>query len=250
MTIFLFIVAFICLYCILLSNKRKYSLLIASISCNRILYLNNSLLNIYNHIKKYEKKIESTLVNIDQGTPDIDLILHERNKNVFYLNPSRYVYSFKLLFSILYTNYLLILEEDWVLLDNIQNKLKITNFLYISMKVLQNSKMIYGLYLRYHPKGNSTLRFDKHLNVKYYEVTEPYKGFCYTNGASIYKAKYLKIMTYMGSEFQTARRCMKLKFHIGYILWEFKNSSQGLFYIFKHTGKRSTRMGICNLSLY
>lgn len=246
----IFILPFIYFYYIFHSRRREYTLLIASISCNRILYLNTSILSIYNHIKKYENNKEITLISFDQGTPDIDAVLLRHNKNIFYLNPSGYAYSFKLLFSMLYTNYLLTLEEDWVIVDNIQNRIKFKNFLYASMKVLQSSKAIYGLYLRGHPKGNSTLRLNRDLNIKYYEVFEPWRGFCYTNGASIYKTKYLKIMTYRGSEFQTARRCMLLKYHIGYILWEFKNSNQGLLYLFNHIGKRSTKLGICNISLY
>lgn len=250
MIVYLYIIA--CIYLIhqFFRNRRKLTLLIASISCNRIFYLNISLSSIYNHIKKYENNIETTFVNIDQGTPEIDLVLHKQNENIFHLNPTGYVYSFKLLFSILHTKYLLILEEDWAIINNIENIIKCKDFLYISMKVLENSNVVYGLYLRQHPIINSTLRLDKCLNVKYYEVTTPWSGFCYTNGASLYKTKNLKIMTYMRSEYQTARRCMMLHFHIGYILWEYKNSNQGLLYIFDHIGQKSTKLGICNVSLY
>lgn len=166
------------------------------------------------------------------------------------MNPYGYTYSFKILFSYLYSQFVLLLEEDWMVINNIENKIEYKNFLYISMNVLSNSNFIYGLYLRPHPYGNSTKRIDNRYKITYYEVYKPWSGFCYTNGASIYKTNFLKIMDYKTSEFQTARRCMNLNYHIGYIFWKFKKSKNGYNYPFLHIGLRSTKDGKCNISLY
>lgn len=86
------------------------------------------------------------------------------------------------------------------------------------MNVLSNSNFIYGLYLTPHPYANSTKRIDNRHKITYYEVYMPWSGFCYTNGASIYKTNFLKIYDYN--------------------------------YPFLHIGLRSTKDGKCNISLY
>lgn len=229
---------------------KIYTLTIAVISCNRINYLNLSISSIYNHIKKYENDIYVTFINFDQGTPNREVMYKTYNiRNVFYMNPFGYTYSFTLLFSYLYSQYILLLEEDWIVINNIEEKIKYRNFLYISMYVLSKSKSIYGLYLRQHNYGNKTKRVDNRFSIIYYEIHQPWI-YCYTNGASIYKSKYLKRMDYKSSESQTARRCMNLNYHIGYIYWEYIKSTSGLNYPFAHIGLKSTKTGICNISLY
>lgn len=246
------------LFCLLLYLICKtiylyniYTLTIAVISCNRINYFNLSLFSISNHIKKYENDIYVKFINFDQGTPNREVVYNTYNiRNVFYMNPFGYAYSFKLLFSYLFSQYVLLLEEDWMVINNIEEKIKYKNFLYISMYVLSKSKSIYGLYLRPHPNGNRTKKFNNRFKITYYEIYQPWRGFCYTNGASIYTSKYLKKMDYKSSEFQTARRCMNLNYRIGYIYWEYFKSKNGLNYPFTHIGLKSTKIGICNISLY
>lgn len=86
--------------------------------------------------------------------------------NIFFLNPSGYPYSFKLLFSYLYTQYVLILEEDWLIVKDIEQNIIISNF------------------------------------------------------------------------------------HIGYVYWKHKNTSKRNDYVFIHIGYKSTRKGMCRISLY
>lgn len=243
------------LYFIIVKKKRtikgSYSEVTISImSCNRIEYLNRTIKRIYNHIIYYEKYIFVTYIHFDQGTPGIDGVIIQTKDNIFYCNPSGYSFSFTLLFSYLYTEYVILLEEDWLVIKNIEKIIKHSNFIYTSMKLLSNTNLIYGLYLRQHPKGYSIKRFDRNLNITYYEVIKPWSGFCFTNGASIYKSKNIKRMNYKSSEYQTARTCMKLKYHIGYAIWRYKNSNGGIEYPFEHIGLKSTKTGVCNISTY
>lgn len=250
---FIILIIFLLLlyFCLRRKTLQKYTLTISIISCNRIYYFNLSLSRIIKHIKDYERYLIFTLIVYDQGTPNRENIINEyKIKNFFYLNPNGYAYSFKLLFSYINTKYILILEEDWLIIKNIEKLIVNSNFLYTSMKVLSNTNSLYGLYLRHHPKGESTKKRDKILNITYYEVYKPWKGFCYTNGASIYKTKYLKKMNYGRSEYQTARKCMKLNYHIGFINWKLLNSNNGIYFPFKHIGVRRTNTGLCNISFY
>lgn len=252
---FLYLFFILLFFLILLQNIPKnniyFDLAVAIISCNRYEYLNASISSIYHHFKYYEKNVNSNFIHFDQGTPNREIFSNKYSiNNAFYMNPNGYPYSFKILFSYLYSQFVLLLEEDWIIIHNIENKIKYNSFLYLSMKLLLNTNLIYGLYLRKHPKGLSTKRIYKEYNVTYYEVYEPWMGCCYTNGASIYNSKYLKKMSYKESEFLTTLQCIKFDFHIGYIYWEYIDSCNGIEYPFMHIGKRSTRKGMCNISLY
>lgn len=229
----------------------EIKLVIYIISCNRIEYLNSSIISIKDHLIQYEENISNTFINIDQGTIEREQLFnyYELN-NIFFLNPSGYSFSFQILFSFLYSTYILLLEEDWIVKKNIEKKLKFQNFLYISILTLSQTDCIYGLYLRHHPKGKAFKRVNKKINLSYLEVYLPWKGFCYTNGVSIYKTKYLKRMQYKRSEYQMAQECMKRNFHIGLINWELKKSKKVIQYVFEHIGLVSTRVGLCNISLY
>lgn len=242
------------LFLLICKNEKansKYNIIISIISCNRIYYLNLSISSIVNHIKLYENNLHFTFIILDQGTPYREYVVNKYNiKNVFYMNPSGYSYSFKILFTYLYTNYVLLLEEDWIVIKNIEKLIRYSNFIYTSMLILSNTKVIYGLYMREHQIGYSTKRMDQRLNITYYEVYKPWKGCCYTNGASLYKSKYLKKMGYGKTERNTVDQCIKLNYHIGYINWEYLKTPNSITYPFKHIGVKSTKIGLCNISLF
>lgn len=229
---------------------QKKSLLISIISCNRLEYLNKSLFYITNHINKYENNLYISFISIDQGTLNREIIFEKyKVSNNFFLNPKGYAYSFSILFSYLYMKYVLILEEDWLIVDNVVKNLIFSNFLYTSLNLLSDANNIYGLYLRQHIKGKSIKKINKKLNITYFEVIQPFSHACYTNGASIYKTKNLIIMDYGVNETMTQRKCTELKFHIGFIYWKFKNDKY-TDYIFRHIGYKSTGNGLCRIAQY
>lgn len=136
---------------IMLSKKLinfRNGIIISLVSCNRFHYLNSSIQSITKHIKLYEKDISSTIIHFDQGTPERDFFINKYNiYNYFLMNPSGYAYSFQLLFSYVYTDFILVYEEDWVVIDQIEKKLKHKDFIYKSMKLLSNSIYIYMVFI-------------------------------------------------------------------------------------------------------
>lgn len=195
--------------------------------------------------------ISITFISIDQGTLNREYMFEKYNVvNNFFLNPNGYAYSFSILFSYLYMKYVLILEEDWLVVENIEQTITNNDFLYTSVNLLSNVNNIYALYLRDHIKGESIKMFDKNLNITYFEVIKPFSEACYTNGASLYTTKHLRIMDYGVNEAMTQRKCTELNYHIGYIYWKYKKEEKNTDYVFRHIGYRSTSGGLCRISLY
>lgn len=96
-------------------------IVISILACNRLLYLNKTVNSLFHHIYIYEKNLKYNVLFFDQGTVERYLIVNKYNiDNSFFLNPSGMDLSFNILFSCIYSKYVFLVEEDWVVDNNVE----------------------------------------------------------------------------------------------------------------------------------
>lgn len=237
-------------------NNKSSILLIAIISCNRYSYLNRTLLSLNNHLKLYDNNLRYNYLYVDQGTIQREEIIYTFNlHNVVLMNPMGYALSFNVIFSYLYTKYILFLEEDWEIVNDIEKYLFHPSFIKESIKLLDKVKVVYGILLRESPNINVdysliiNTSMGKHI---LFVLNPPKKRYNFINGASIYRTKDLKRLNYYISEWLTSEFFRKNDYKLGFTykgLKGDKNSTEKQ-YVMRHIGMNSTRNGICNIWLY
>lgn len=255
-------IIYICLfsslyYCSTLFYRiNKADLLISIFSCNRYNYLNRTLIAFSNHLVLYEKGLKYNIIYLDQGTIERELIVEKYDIfNTIFMNPSNYTFSFKLVFSYLYTKYILLLEEDWEVVKDIEKFIFYPSFIKESILILDIVKVVYGILLRNIAdlKVNYTLnvvtKMGKHiLNVLKYQKSR----YSFTNGVSIYRTSDLKLINYYINEYTTSQYFRQNNYRMGFTFKGLKGSinSSNTQYVMKHIGIKSARKGICNIWLY
>lgn len=231
-------------------------ILITIFSCNRFNYLNRTVNAFYKHLYLYEKNLKYNTVYIDQGTIQRNFIVEKFHiLNRVYMNPIGYELSFNVIFSYLYTKYILLLEEDWEVVKDIEKQILYPSFIAESIYILDIIKLIYGILLRNIPDINVNYSINvvtsmgKHL----LNVLKPQKNrFTFTNGASIYRSSDIKHLKYYINEYSTSQYFKHNNYKMGFTYKGLKgliNSSNSQF-VMKHIGKKTTRNGICNIWLY
>lgn len=168
-------------------------LIIAVFACNRYIYLNQTLNALFYHIKKYEKELIYNILYFDQGTIERYKIINKyKFENSFLFNPSGMELSFDTLFSYIYSEYVFMLEEDWVVEKNIENEIFYPAFIMESLLILSAVDKIYGVILRethdFEIYENLTVRTKMGNDILY--IGYLWLKYAYTNGASI---KYLSV---------------------------------------------------------
>lgn len=105
--------------------------------------------SFFHHLHLYEKSVTYNFLFFDQGTFERENAIKQfKLKNVFLFNPSGYVYSFKVFFSYLYTEYIPLLAEDWVVDMNVEKEIIYPSFLLELMYILLKVSKVYGILLR------------------------------------------------------------------------------------------------------
>lgn len=231
------------------------SLIIGIIACNRYEYLNQTLYSLFFHITRYEKDLNYNCIFFDQGTKERYKVTKEYNlQNTFFFNPSGMELSFNTLFSYIYSEYILMLEEDWVVEKNVENEIFYPSFIMESIMILSRVEEIYGVILR------ETHHFDIHQNLTIktnmgYHIL--YVGilvskYAYTNGASIYKTKNLKeVKTYNG-EHRVSNFFLFKGYKVGFTYKGKKGKKDDILYqhVMDHIGFNTSRSSLCSLALY
>lgn len=245
-----YITLFICF------KKFNNLLLITIVSCNRFIYLNRTVYLLTKHIQNYEESLLYTILFIDQGTKQRYKLIKQYNIfNSFLMNPSKYSYSFNLIFSYLYTKYLFILEEDWNVIEDIEKKIYHPSFIEESILILDYNKQIYGILLRelrdIHVNYSLNVRttMGKHLVHILCNMKERYS---FTNGACIYRCANLAKVKIYKSEGEVSNYFKEKNYKLGFTYKGRKgkyNSSREQS-VMIHIGKNSTKSGLCNISLY
>lgn len=253
---------FICFYIYIYYNSKiKYStnkatLLIAIFSCNRYNYLNKTLTAFFNHLLVYENKLNYNIMYVDQGTLQRYLVsVKFKLLNTIYMNPIGYSSSFNIVFSYLYTKYILFLEEDWEVVKHIEKYIFYPSFITESIKILDIVEVVYGILLRniadiyVNCSLNVVTNMGKHLLY----VLKPQKNrFTYTNGASIYRTSNLKHIKEYKNEYSVSQYFKINNYKMGFTYKGIKgcNNCTNTQYVMKHIGKNSSRKGRCNIWLY
>lgn len=231
-------------------------ILIAVISCNRYKYLNTSMLSLIKHLALYEKNIHYNILYVDQGTIQRDEVISKyKLHNVVLMNPSGYSLSFNIIFSYLYTKYILLLEEDWEIVDDIEKQILHPSFIKESILILEKVKVIYGLLLRelHDISVNYSLIISTCMGKHtLYVLKPPSNRFSYTNGACIYRSNDLKRLKYYTNEFYASQFFKSINYNLGFTYKGLsgKRNSTNVQFIMKHIGKNSTKQGICSIWLY
>lgn len=224
-------------------------------SCNRPEYLNKTIESILNHLDKYEKSCLFNIIWYDQGTTTRSLFIKQYSiKNSFFLNPMGYPYSFHLSFSYSPTDFVFILEDDWVIDKQNFNKLRYKDFITLSIKLIENVDYVSGIVLRDFPLSSikiiTTTVDTKEMDMII--IDQPSCNMSFTNGPSIYKASVLSQIQEYISELLAGQWF----YYQGYRLALFNNSgcrfTQYVIdtHVFYHIGYSSSRFGLCNNYLY
>lgn len=237
-------------------KDSKTLLLIAIFSCNRYYYLNKTLTAFSNHLNLYENDLIYNIIYLDQGTTQRVIIsLNFKIRNIIFMNPSGYTLSFNIVFSYLYTKYILLLEEDWEVVEDIEKLIFHPSFITESILILDLIKIVYGILLRNINDiyVNCTLNVSTKMGKHVLYILQPQKNrYSFTNGASIYRSSDLKHIKYYINELTTSQYFRKNKYRMGFTYKGIKgriNSSNTQF-VMKHIGKKTSRNGICNKWLY
>lgn len=239
-----------------IKHMNNYFLLIAIISCNRYIYLNRTLYTALKHIKTYERQLNYNFYLFDQGTLQRYTLTSKYGIfNSFYMNPSTYSLSFNILFSYLYSKYLFILEEDWEVKHNIEQFIYYPSFILEAMLVLENYKNVYGILLReirdidvnYSTNVLTDMGIHK-LNV----LTNMKDRYTFTNGACIYRCSDLLNIKIYKSEYEVSQFFKKRDYRLGFTYKGKigRDNSTNQQSVMMHIGKKSTKSGTCNISLY
>lgn len=238
------------------SNKIKNpDLTIAITACNRYEYLNQTLNSLFTHIQKYEKQLYFIILYFDQGTVErYEIIKKYDIKNSFLFNPSGMELSFDTLFSYMYTEYVFILEEDWVVEKNVENEILYPSFIMESLLILSKTNKIYGVILResdhFEIHENITVKTEMGNHILYIGVLV--LKFAYTNGASIYRTKTLKELETYNGELEVARFFLNKGYKVGFTYKGKKGKRDDIFFqhIMDHIGLHTSKSSICSIPLY
>lgn len=253
--ILIYIIIVIYLFYKNMTNKIPI-LLISVIACNRYVYLNKTLLSLSKHLLMYEKKLTYNFLYIDQGTKQRKQIIKQFNfHNVVLMNPIGYSLSFNIIFSYLYTKYVLFLEEDWETVYNIEKYILHPSFIMESIELLDKVKVIYGIILR--ELRDIEVSYSLSINTimgrhTLYVLRIPKNRNTFTNGPCIYRTKELKRLKYYVNEYLTSQYFKGINYILGFTykgLYGGENSTN-IQYVMKHIGKNSTKHGLCNIWLY
>lgn len=209
-------------------------------------------------MNNYES-ISNHILLFDQGTPEFYNNYYFKNNqiyNSFFMNPSGYIYTYNIIFSFLYSKYVLLIDDDRPIRNNIEKYLQYTNFISISLSVMDKNKDIYGIILKSEGDGIVKCRNSKINNkeIRYCIVEKAFIGYYYSNGASVYRAKELKrVKEYLG-EYIVARFFSKTKLRMAYLLLNNKcnHKSNRCNFVIDHIGKNSSlrNKNICRIYLY
>lgn len=238
------------------SQMNFTSLLVAVIACNRYIYLNNTLFSFTKHILKYEKRLKYNIIYLDQGTKQrLYIKFTYKILNTVFMNAVGYALSFNIIFSYLYTKYVLLLEEDWKVVNNIEKLIIHPSFIKESILILDKIKIIYGILLRetkdvyVNFSVNVTTVMGKHI---LHIIQPPKNRNTFTNGASIYRTLDLKHLKNYESEYSASQFFRKNKYRMGFTYKGLngKINSSHTQYVMKHIGLNSTSKGLCNVWLY
>lgn len=205
------------------------------------------------------ESISYHIVLYDQGTVELHSELFINNKhiyNIFYMNPNGYIYTYNIIFSYLYSKYVLLIDDDRPVRNNIEKDLKYTNFFSISLSVMDKNKDIYGIILKSEGDGNITC-YNNIINshtIRFCKVEKGYIGYYYSNGASIYRTNELKkVKEYLGERY-VAQYFGGTKYRMAYLLLNkmCKYRSNRCHFLFDHIGRNSTlqNRNICSIYMY
>lgn len=238
------------------SNKIKNpDLTIAITACNRYEYLNQTLNSLFTHIQKYEKQLYFIILYFDQGTVErYDIIKKYDIKNSFLFNPSGMELSFDTLFSYIYSEYVFMLEEDWVVEKNIENEIFYPAFIMESLLILSAVDKIYGVILRethdFEIYENLTVRTKMGNDILY--IGFLWLKYAYTNGASIYRTKELKVLDRYKGEGEVSNIFLYKGYKVGFTYKGRKGKKDDIYYqhVMDHIGLNTSRSSICSVALY
>lgn len=206
-------------------KEKKFSILIFLFSCNRELYLNKTINSIFYHLYKYDFNISFTFIYSDSGTKNRDYIIKKyKLLNVFYMNPSRYNYVYRIAFSFLYKKYVLFLEDDRPFIEKIEQQITYKNFIEEGLAILDISSSVYGITFK--ADISSVIKIIRIKSYLGYHILciaiKPNNDYYFVNGPTLYKTKYLKLLKDYINEHETA---LSLKNHSIYYGYTYKNLS-------------------------
>lgn len=230
-------------------KKYIYHLEVFIVSCNRYIYLNETLSSLIMHFRIFDKNIAYTIIFIDQGTRERYKVIElYKIKNGFFVNPSSYMYSFNLLFSYLYLDYIFLLEEDWKLSADYSLTTN-RNFFEYCILSLSEAANIYGITLR-----NMVIKNGSYITIKIKKkkmimtkLIHPFQNRNFLNGPTIYKKNQLKALNIYISEYRIGLFYLNRNVYLAFI-YDKHDKNKGIK--FYHIGKNSTKLGICNIYLY
>lgn len=239
-----------------LTTTQRFIIYISS--CNRFYYLNITINSIINHMTIYES-ILYHIILFDQGTIEVYNNYFIKNKhifNIFYMNPNGYIYTYNIIFSYLYSKYVLLIDDDRPIRVNIEKYLQYSNFLSVSMNIMDSIKDIYGVILKREGDGNVTCfkKKFKSKTIRYCKVEKAFVGYYFSNGASIYRTSELKRVKEYLAENIVARFFSNTKYRMAYLLLNdtCNSVSNKCNFIIDHIGKNSSlrNKNICTVFLY
>lgn len=231
------------------------SLTLAIIACNRYNYLNRTLKSLYLHIKLYEQDLDYATLFFDQGTVErYEIIEIYKLKNTFLFNPCGMELSFNTLFSYVYSNFVFILEEDWVVKKDVESEILHPSFIKEAILILSKVNSIYGIILRethhFEIYRNLTVKTTMGNHILYIGLLV--RSYAYTNGASIYRTKNLKEIELYNGELKVSIIFLKKGYKIGFTYKGRKGKKDDIYYqhVMDHIGFHTSKSSICSISLY
>lgn len=211
--------------------------------------------SFFHHLHLYEKSVTYNFLFFDQGTFERENAIKQfKLKNVFLFNPSGYVYSFKVFFSYLYTEYIPLLAEDWVVDMNVEKEIIYPSFLLELMYILLKVSKVYGILLResdhFIIDDNITVKTKMGNHILYFGIMK--LKYAFTNGATIYRTKNLREIGNYESEPEVSDLILKKGYKLGFTFKGRKGNKDDIFYqhVMDHIGIKTTRSSICTIPLY
>lgn len=224
---------------------KKPKICITFISCGRSDYLNQTIFPLMDHVHKYEKKLRYELHWIDQAMRERQYF-NERlhfHKRVYYYKALGYQTAFKTAFFICQAPYILLMEEDFLLVRGEK-----VPFIKYYIEILKNTNAsLYGLLVRTLYKEGPIRKYDV-ITQNYGQRTAygfAWRRYGWNNGAIIMKMREIQwIMnrTDYVNEFLLGRFARNHGYHYGYSIftndtWE--NATHFTGYM-EHIGEAST----------
>lgn len=228
---------------------------IAILACNRYNYLNQTLNALYQHLDLYEKDVDYNILYFDQGTTErYEIIDKYKFSNVFLFNPSGMELSFNVLYSYLYSEYVFILEEDWVVHKDVEKEIFYPSFIKESILILSQTERIYGVIIReidnFEIMENITITTELGNHTLFIGLLK--LKFAYTNGASIYKTKVLKKLKIYYGEKEVSDFFLCSGYRVGFTYKGRKGRIDDIHdqYVMDHIGFHTSKSAICSIPLY